>query len=315
MKWLCAVVTLTFALVACGHDKEGPGNGSSSGGDAGSGDSTTEQPTDTQSAQTMEEWRQIVKRLRDRRNNVPVAEPDSAVLTSPSSGGTQEGAARNYVVAVLEDADKMWSDWFGRMGLEEPNVSYETIMPGLTSSSRCKLGVKLDSHYQNAFFCRADAVAPADGKIFLPMTTFLDMWSGNIFNKRSKSAGDFAAATIVAHEFGHHIANELAIQGAFQLPDARMNRELEADCFSGVWARSLYGEGKLEDGDIQEAMDAIFAIGDYDLNNPDHHGTPAQRVNAWSVGYYGLKSNATPALPYNCMSAFGGARPGAGPQS
>ena len=61
--------------------------------------------------------------------------------------------------------------------------------------------------------------------------------------------------------------------------------ELQADCYAGTWANSAYKENRLEDGDVQEALDAALAVGDFDTDNPGHHGTPEQREEAWNTGF------------------------------
>ena len=61
--------------------------------------------------------------------------------------------------------------------------------------------------------------------------------------------------------------------------------ELQADCYAGTWAKSAYEENRLEDGDVQEALDAALAVGDFDASNPSHHGTPEQREEAWNMGF------------------------------
>ena len=47
------------------------------------------------------------------------------------------------------------------------------------------------------------------GSLILPVTTFSEMWSGDILNNPNKAAGDFAAAIVTAHEMGHHAQNEI----------------------------------------------------------------------------------------------------------
>ncbi|GAB3828776.1 neutral zinc metallopeptidase [Dactylosporangium cerinum] len=227
---------------------------------------------------------------------------------------SQLDTAAQYLAAVMDSADNMWTAWFKQVGLQEPMISYRIVRPGSTYVSKCTdpygRSTVVNTDFPNAFFCALDVVSKNgrtyNGTIVLPLNTFLKMWDGNIFDKQSKRPGDFAAATIVAHEFGHHIANELQMQGAFRIPTTPPNAELEADCFSGVWARTVYKEGLLEPGDVEEAINALSVSGDLNVNSPDHHGTPKQRVSAWQIGYYGSKANPVPAAPGNCMVAFGG---------
>ena len=60
--------------------------------------------------------------------------------------------------------------------------------------------------------------------------------------------------------------------------------ELQADCYAGTWAKSAADQNRLDDGDVDEALDAALAVGDFDQSNPTHHGTPEQRVRAVAHG-------------------------------
>ena len=111
------------------------------------------------------------------------------------------------------------------------------------------------------------------------------------------AGGDFAAAYVVAHEVAHHVQNELGIlpkanQIRQQVSRTESNQisvliELQADCFSGIWARFAQDElGTLERGDLAEAVNAAKQIGDDILQrnagrvpNPHTytHGTSEQR--------------------------------------
>lgn len=54
---------------------------------------------------------------------------------------------------------------------------------------------------------------------------------------------------------------------------------------AGLWGNSVYGEKALEPGDPEEAISTAQALGDFDFALVDHHGTPKERVQAWTVGF------------------------------
>ena len=117
-------------------------------------------------------------------------------------------------------------------------------------------------------------------------------------------AGDFAQAYVIAHEVGHHVQNQLGIsqkvdEASRRATEAQANnlsvrQELQADCFAGVWAnRNQQRVQFLEQGDIEEAMNAAEQIGDDRLAQasgraavPDSftHGTSQQRMTWFSRG-------------------------------
>ena len=61
--------------------------------------------------------------------------------------------------------------------------------------------------------------------------------------------------------------------------------ELQADCYAGTWAKSAYKENRLEDGDVQEALDAALAVGDFDASNPAITARPSSARTAWNSGF------------------------------
>jgi predicted metalloprotease len=119
-------------------------------------------------------------------------------------------------------------------------------------------------------------------------------------------------AYVVAHEVGHHVQNELEVLGAYhqkraQLSDEEGNAlnvrlELQADYYAGAWAKYVDGQGILDAGDINEAMNAAHAVGDdtlqqeaYGRTVPDSftHGTSEQRKKWFNLGYtYGDLAHA-----------------------
>ncbi len=54
---------------------------------------------------------------------------------------------------------------------------------------------------------------------------------------------------------------------------------------AGSWGNSVYAEGRLEPGDVEEAVSTALAVGDFDVSNRNHHGTPEERRQAWLTGF------------------------------
>ena len=199
------------------------------------------------------------------------------VLGSAQAQG--EGAsAEQFLTGVTQDVDAYWTRQFKEAGLSEPRVKYAWIPAGQRASSAC--GDLDDS---------AAAYCPSDDTIYISEAFATGIYTGALNRSLPGSAqgyggaaGDFAVAYIVAHEYGHQIQHEL---GAFDSGLPTMRYELQADCYAGNWARSAYDDSRLEDGDLQEALDAALAVGDFDTDNPGHHGTPEQRRAAWTNGF------------------------------
>jgi predicted metalloprotease len=141
------------------------------------------------------------------------------------------------------------------------------------------------------FYC------PADQRVYLDLSFYEDM------SRVLEAPGDFAWAYVIAHEVGHHVQNitgtnaEVARLERDNPGDANelsVRVELQADCYSGVWASTVFAEGDLEAGDLDEAFTASEAVGDDRLQeqaggdvNPDSftHGTSEQRRRWFETGY------------------------------
>lgn len=143
------------------------------------------------------------------------------------------------------------------------------------------------------FYC------PGDQKVYLDTSFFVTM------SRKMGAKGDFAGAYVVAHEVAHHIQNQLGTLGQANKARARMSKtesnqvsvmiELQADCYSGIWAR--YAEerlGVIEQGDLMEAVNAAKQIGDDTLQrnagrrpmpHTFTHGTSEQRQRWFAHGY------------------------------
>ncbi|MFD9307658.1 neutral zinc metallopeptidase [Streptomyces sp. NPDC060048] len=239
----------------------------------------------------------------------PPREQDSFAFQDQSTGEknpTQEYVAA-YLKAVIQSTDQYWTAYFQTIGGREPRFTYEIPTPQRSVKSTC-FADPVRHDYRNAFFCASDVKVDANGvqytgAVVLPVTTFRDVWTGKIFNSPLSPhyKGDFAAAAIAAHERGHEVQDELMNQ--FGLPDITRNgmkikeKELIADCFSGNWTNYAYRQNYLSGTDKEEALAALETIADQQPEGPDPHGSPDERVAAFSLGY-------DSGDPRQCLSTY-----------
>jgi uncharacterized protein len=204
---------------------------------------------------------------------------------APSGPNSIDDDTEQFVAVVLADTEEVWSDLLSGQGYAEPKL---VLFSGGTVSA-CGTA----SAAAGPFYC------PGDRQIYLDTDFF------RVMEQRLGAEGDFAAAYVIAHEVAHHVQNLLGIlpevnNARAGAGDAESNRlsvmvELQADCFSGVWARHAEERfGTLEAGDIDEALNAASQIGDDTLQRnagqvvvPDSftHGSSEQRVRWFEQGY------------------------------
>ena len=169
--------------------------------------------------------------------------------------------------AVRSDVEAAWNVTFQTNGIfYTPIQRFIVFSPIPQSISAC--GTNANS--SGPFYC------PVDLGVYLEDRFMLDQLN---------RIGDMAPAVVIAHEVGHHVQNLLGIlQGGF----FSIQIELQADCFAGAWARSAGARGLLEVGDLQEAAQTMFEIGDpagIPWFAPGAHGTSQQRQNAFGTGF------------------------------
>jgi predicted metalloprotease len=188
--------------------------------------------------------------------------------------------AAQFVSVTLADTEDVWADIFASQVGRPYEAPTLVLFKGQTQSA-CGGA----SAATGPFYC------PPEKKAFLDTEFFTTL------EDRLGARGDFAAAYVVAHEIAHHVQNELGILGQVNQLRAQMSEtdsnamsvrvELQADCFSGIWAQAAQQQlGSLERGDIEEAMNAAARIGDDTLQRnagqrvQPHtftHGTSEQR--------------------------------------
>lgn len=209
------------------------------------------------------------------------------------SGGTgeltaEEKAAGEFVSVVLADTESIWSDVFAQQLGKRYNPT-KLVLFSQATSSPCGSA----SGATGPFYC------PADRKAYLDTAFFSTM------KRKFGAGGDFAAAYVVAHEIAHHVQNELGVLGQANKARARMSEtdsnrvsvmiELQADCFSGLWARAAEAKlGTVEEGDLREAINAAKQIGDDTIQRNSGrrpmphtftHGSSEQRMRWFAIGY------------------------------
>lgn len=200
----------------------------------------------------------------------------------------EEEAAAQFVSVVLADTETVWAQIFDDQVGQPYRPPILVLFSGVTQSP-CGNA----SGATGPFYC------PVDQKAYLDTAFFSEL------QNRFGASGDFAAAYVVAHEIAHHVQNELGILGQAnkirqQEGQAESNAisvriELQADCFSGIWARRAHESlGTLEQGDLQEALNAAREIGDDTLQREagriprPHtftHGTSEQRQRWFATGF------------------------------
>lgn len=128
------------------------------------------------------------------------------------------------------------------------------------------------------FYCERNDTIFLDQKFFLQIRTKSCQKMGE--------ACEFARAQVIAHEFGHHVQNVL---GDILRDDAPpIPIELQADCFSGIWAgRSNQKWKNVTPAMLTAAMEVTKLFGDDPRGGPASHGTPAQRSKWFMRGYNG----------------------------
>jgi predicted metalloprotease len=189
------------------------------------------------------------------------------------------------IVAVVNSVQQFWNGVFERSGRQYPYA--DTVF--FTDQIQTQCGFA--SAQVGPFYC------PRDQQIYIDLGFFDELQS-----RLGAGAAPFAQAYVIAHEYGHHVQNQLGVLEQIgndrQGPESRAVRaELQADCYAGVWAANAVETGQIEEltqADINDGLDAAAAIGDDRIQeqtqgqvNPETwtHGSSEQRRRWFSRGY------------------------------
>jgi predicted metalloprotease len=215
--------------------------------------------------------------LGDLEQTVPRADRTSPDVQA--GGRTEVTTIEGFLTDVITNVDGYWSETLAANRLPAPRVAYAWVPPGRVIATGC--GAPADDNA--AFYC------PADDTIYVALRFATAIYEGSIRGlpgeaEGGRAVGDFGVAYVIAHEYAHNLQEEL---GIFTLGRANSSRafELQADCMAGAWGSSAFASGRFTEADIEEAVSTAVAVGDFDVSDANHHGTPQERRAAWLDGF------------------------------
>lgn len=222
----------------------------------------------------------------DPRQIIQMTQMNTSQTSAPRQISAEEQELAQFVSVVLAETEDVWSELFRAQGAD-----YRFPKLVLYSGS-VQSACGFSSAATGPFYC------PGDEKVYIDLS-FCDE-----LQQRFKAPGDFAMAYVIAHEVGHHVQTLLGINAKVMSLRSRLSEkefnaylvrlELQADYFAGVWAHYAKRMNILEEGDIEEALNAASAVGDDRIQKsargyvvPDSftHGTSAQRQEWFAKGF------------------------------
>lgn len=201
----------------------------------------------------------------------------------------------DFLSVVLDDNQRFWDETFASSGLEYRRADL-VLFEGFTESGCGGADERYGPHY-----------CPLDENVYIELGFFRELQT------RFGVRGDLAPAYVLAHEIAHHVQTVLGINQEVRdrqqadpsvANDLSIRMELQADCFAGAWASTVYVDAtstleaervlELEPGEIREALEAAAAVGDDRIQeaatgrtDPESwtHGSAEQRERWFQTGY------------------------------
>ncbi len=215
-----------------------------------------------------------------------------SVITGSSSGLFTEEQTGDYTPTqqeeeyalfaktILAGTEDVWTEEFKKLG--KTYVPPKLVL--FTGSVQSACGGATSQ--TGPFYCSGD------------QTVYIDLSFFEQMNRQMDIPGDFACAYVIAHEVGHHVQyllgdlteahEQMARMSQSKANEMSVRLELQADFYAGIWA---YHDNRmfnsLEEGDIEEGLNAASKIGDdylqkqaqgYAVPETFNHGRSDQRV-------------------------------------
>lgn len=191
-----------------------------------------------------------------------------------------------FASGIVGSTDDFWSAQFRTL-----NATYEkprlVLFRGYTDSGCGGATSEVGPHY-----CYIDSTIYLD-------ETFFD----TLVKRFGAKGGDVAQAYVIGHEVGHHVQDEFGTLNQVSRYQARypdranilsIRLELQADCYAGMWVRSVQNLGVIEKEEFDQAIDAAQAVGDDRIQSastgsvhPESwtHGSSVERKQWLLTGY------------------------------